>query len=214
MKSILASMGAACALLLSNVAHAALIDQGGGLIYDDTLNLTWLSDANYAKTSGYSANGLMTWDESVAWAAQLSFHDSVRNVDHSNWRLPNAVAQNFFTTGSELAHLRADLGGAPTVNLYATATPTLLALFSNITPGLYWPGNQYSPGSLASLDFVAGQGSQEGYNTGPNATRHYAWAVSEGNIAAAVPEPDTYVLLLAGLAVIGLLARHRHTERT
>lgn len=159
MKSTLARMGAACALLLSNVAHPALIDQGGGLIYDDTLNLTWLSDANNAKTSGYSATGLMTWDESVAWAAQLSYHDTVRNVDYSNWRLPNAVPRDFFSTGSELAHLRADLGGLPTVNLYSTATPTLLALFSNITPGFYWPGNQYSPGSLNSLDFVAGQGT-------------------------------------------------------
>ena len=32
--------------------YAALHDRGSGLIYDDVLNITWLQDANYAKTSG------------------------------------------------------------------------------------------------------------------------------------------------------------------
>jgi len=32
---------------------AILTDRGGGLIYDDDLNITWLQDANYADTSGY-----------------------------------------------------------------------------------------------------------------------------------------------------------------
>ena len=29
--------------------------------YDTALNITWLADANYAKTSGYDADGLMNW---------------------------------------------------------------------------------------------------------------------------------------------------------
>ena len=35
-------------------ANAALIDRGNGLIYDSYLNITWLQDANYSVTSGYS----------------------------------------------------------------------------------------------------------------------------------------------------------------
>jgi hypothetical protein len=34
-------------------AAAALVDRGGGLIYDTTLDITWLSDANYAETDLY-----------------------------------------------------------------------------------------------------------------------------------------------------------------
>ena len=45
---------------LSGAAQAALFDRGGGLIYDDVLNVTWLQDANYAKTSGYDADGDMS----------------------------------------------------------------------------------------------------------------------------------------------------------
>ena len=41
------------ALALGSPVRAALIDRGGGLIYDDALNVTWLQDANYAKTSGF-----------------------------------------------------------------------------------------------------------------------------------------------------------------
>lgn len=73
---------------LSGATQAALHDRGGGLIYDDILNVTWLQDVNYAKTSGYHWNGRMTWYEANTWAANLVYHDSVRNVDYSDWRLP------------------------------------------------------------------------------------------------------------------------------
>ena len=39
--------------VLPFTANAALYDRGNGLIYDDVLDITWLQDANYAKTSGY-----------------------------------------------------------------------------------------------------------------------------------------------------------------
>jgi hypothetical protein len=40
------------ALGLSSMhARAELHNRGNGLIYDSTLNVTWLADMNYAKTS-------------------------------------------------------------------------------------------------------------------------------------------------------------------
>lgn len=74
--------------LSSGAAQAALHDRGGGLLYDDVLDVTWLADANYAKTSGYDADGLMTWQQALTWAANLSYHDSVRGVTYDDWRLP------------------------------------------------------------------------------------------------------------------------------
>lgn len=78
-----------CVLLLSfgllGVSNAALINKGGGLIYDDVLDITWLQDANYAKTSGYDADGHMTYDEAVAWADQLVYQG------YTGWRLPTTV---------------------------------------------------------------------------------------------------------------------------
>ena len=75
-------------ILVSGAAQAALLDRGGGLIYDTLLNITWLQDANYAKTSGYDSDGVMTWYEASTWASSLSFYDNVRNITYSDWRLP------------------------------------------------------------------------------------------------------------------------------
>lgn len=61
------------ALLLSGAAQAALVDRGGGMLYDDVLNVTWLQDANYAKTSGYDADGRMNWSDAKSWANGLVY---------------------------------------------------------------------------------------------------------------------------------------------
>ncbi|BAN34901.1 hypothetical protein SCD_n01065 [Sulfuricella denitrificans skB26] len=97
----LASSLALCAVLVSSEANAALIDRGGGLIYDNVLNVTWLQDANYAKTQyiqsggtqGY-ANGYMNLSQATTWASNLSYYDSVRNVTYTDWRLPNTNPVN------------------------------------------------------------------------------------------------------------------------
>ncbi len=62
--------------------NATLWDRGGGLIYDDVLDVTWLQDANHAKTSGYDDDGKMTWAEATAWADQLVY------AGYDDWRLP------------------------------------------------------------------------------------------------------------------------------
>lgn len=50
--------------------------------YDTVLGITWLADANYAKTSGFDADGLMNWPTANAWAAGLDFNGI------TGWRLP------------------------------------------------------------------------------------------------------------------------------
>ena len=70
------------------ISNAILWDRGGGLIYDDFLDITWLQDANYAQTSGYDSDGRMTWSQAVTWASGLSYHDPIRDVIWDDWRLP------------------------------------------------------------------------------------------------------------------------------
>ncbi|MDZ7753839.1 MAG: PEP-CTERM sorting domain-containing protein [Gammaproteobacteria bacterium] len=93
---IVKGWGMAAVLMLPGAASATLIDRGGGLIYDDVLDITWLRDANYAFTSGFaaanlesdggtddiSADGRMGWDAAVAWADDLVFGG------YDDWRLP------------------------------------------------------------------------------------------------------------------------------
>jgi hypothetical protein len=159
----------ALALTIGN-AQAALFNRGGGLIYDDVLNITWLQDANYAKTSGYDADGLMSWNQAMVWAANLVFHDSVRNVDYSDWRLPTVTDTGapgcnwsndgtdcgYNSTGSEWVHMYfVALGNK---SYYNTAGVTQLvyglvddpanandeSLFTNLQSYVHWSGTVYA----------------------------------------------------------------------
>jgi hypothetical protein len=79
-------------------AQAALVNRGGGMIYDTTLNLTWLADMNYAKTSGYAASGvapgstydtITIWsDGRMGWDAANKWADNLVYGGFSDWRLP------------------------------------------------------------------------------------------------------------------------------
>lgn len=87
----IAGAGTLAIALASSVVHAALHDRGGGLVYDDVLDVTWLADANYSRTSGYDDDGLMNWFEAMAWAEQLSYDHVVGGITiahYGDWRLP------------------------------------------------------------------------------------------------------------------------------
>jgi hypothetical protein len=233
------TLACAAALLAAGTAQAALHDRGGGLIYDDFLNVTWLQDANHAKTSGASADGLLNFADAQAWVAGLSYFDSVRGATYSDWRLPSVKPLNGSTwrldqspdgtsdwgynvtsPQHELGHLYyVSLGNLASVRLdgsMRTGTPGVdfglvnTGPFANLFADKYWYGadSPWNPGSHA-LGFLAYSGASL-----LNATRDtllYAMAVRDGDVAAAaaVPEPGTWALLLAGVGVTAFVARRR-----
>jgi len=75
-------------------SNSRLIDNEDGTItqirYDGS-RLMWLKDANYAQTSGYDADGRMTWDEALAWIASLN---SSNHLGYNDWRLPAPLPVN------------------------------------------------------------------------------------------------------------------------
>lgn len=96
---LLASIG------LNSTANAALVSRGDGLIYDDVFNITWMADANYAKTSGYVdlnsvfygnfsynniyLDGRMGWNAAKKWADDLVYN-TTKYGSLSDWRLVSA----------------------------------------------------------------------------------------------------------------------------
>ncbi len=88
--------GALGIAVLVGSSQAALVDRGGGMVYDTTRNLTWLTDMNHAHTSGYAAanaggaganlvlaDGRMGGDAAKAWA------DNLVHGGYTDWRLPS-----------------------------------------------------------------------------------------------------------------------------
>lgn len=204
--------------LLAGSAQASLIDRGGGLIYDTDLKITWLADANYAATQFAQSGGLqgdadggMGWSTAINWASDLTYYDSVRNVTYDDWRLPILTPcfgdNTYICPGSELGHLFYDeLAGAAGNSILTSSDPDL-ALFTNIQSRPYWSGTVYEPDHSAGWFFAMNSGSQ---NAHAKSEFDYAWAVRDGDVAAAaIPEPQTYALFLAGLGLIGFMTIRR-----
>lgn len=207
-------LGATCAGILiaaSGAAQAALIDRGGGLIYDTDLNITWLADTNYARTSGYDADGLMTWSGANTWAENLNYYDSVRGVTFSDWRLPSSNECTYYNcTGSELGHMfYNELGGVAGQYIDAIHNANYW-LFTNFPPGFYWTSASYAPIPGRALGFYAGDGGQYAYY---KTNLLYAWAVRSGDVAAAastVPVPAAAWLFGSGLlGLVGVSRKRR-----
>lgn len=173
-------------------AGAALFDRGGGMIYDDVLDITWLKDANYAQTSNHDADGRMTWTNAVAWADDLVYGG------YSDWRLPRTNTgpssncdfsftpgggfpqqyDGYNCTGSEMGHMfYNNMGATARASILSGTNAINLALFTNVQSNVYWSGTEYAPNTGSAWLFNTLDGSQ---GVVSKVGEFYAWAVRPG----------------------------------
>lgn len=201
---------------LSGAAQAALQgrDLNGSIdsfeaYYDTDLNITWLADANFG-------SGAMTWINANNWAANLSIIDSVNTITYDNWRLPDTLpydascsdtSYEYGCTGSEMGHLfYVEFGGVAGSSPRYTDNANF-RLFDHIWD-IYWSATWKYPSNAWVFDMETGWQAALSINLSGNKFR--AWAVSDGDVGiAAIPEPETYVMMLAGLGLIVAAARRR-----
>lgn len=241
-------VGAACSFALSltalmvNTVNAASIsgqgtwestlqgrDLDGNLstfeaYYDTALNITWLADANHAKTSGFDADGLMYWTTANTWAANLNPYNS----GITGWRLPTVTdtgvpgcdysetggtdcGYNVDTATSEMVHMfYSTLGNKGYYDTLGVAPQGYWGLtnsgaFSNIIAYNYWSATQqeYSPYTDSAWYFNTYYGFQTDYY---KASSFNAWAVHASDVgASAAPVPAAAWLFGSGLlSLLGL----------
>jgi hypothetical protein len=228
---------AATLLAVTGVSQSALINRGGGMIYDSTRNITWLADMNYAFTSGYAAanvggsgsnqiqsNGRMGWDAASQWADQLEYGG------FGDWRLPtlNPVDTScnesfdpgggfplqyggWNCTGGELTGLFvADLGYNANGSGVITSDDTAEQIANQALFSNVQPEGYWSGTVYAPEPLLAlAFFPGNGVQTrGNKTTPLYAVAVRRGDVPSTVPEPQTLALALVAL-VGGMVAMRR-----
>ena len=198
---------------------------GAVFLYDTTLNITWLRNAN--------VNGLMNWGQANTWAAGYSLGS------YSGWRLPTMVdtgtpgcnyssaggtdcGYNVQTTSgstvySEMASLWYDTLGnkayCPPGDASCAGGPqagwglTNVGDFLNMQSYAYWSGTEYAPNPIYAWYFNTNLGFQVANRKDDQL---YAMAVRPGDVLAAqVPEPESLVLALTALGAMALVRRRR-----
>ena len=169
------------ALCIANTSNAALFDRGGGLIYDDLLDITWLQYANY---SGQT----MTWDDATDWVENLDYHG------YDDWRLPasDTTCSGSDCINSEMGHLFYTEG-------VSSDSP---GLFTDVKPSMYWSSTESSGNASQAWRFSFKYGTQgESVKT----LSRYAWAVRDGDSAPpVVPEPISSALFITGGVTLGI----------
>lgn len=196
----------ASVLMLSGGASAALFDRGNGLIYDSVLDITWLQDMNYSKTSGDLATGSTYRDSAQSWV------DSLVYAGYSDWRLPSAVlvgSEEFSSDGSTdvgYNNHRSELGHLYYVDLHNSSETGFTNAsfidgltfesksFLNMSDAAYWLLEDGSSGY--GMLFDNWDGLQ--YTNHNGDARATVIAVRDGDVAA-VPVPSAIWLLSSGL---------------
>ena len=188
-------------------SNAALIDRGGGLIYDSDQDLTWTQNAGLS--------GLLNWDEATAWAENLVFGGV------GGWRLPTTTQFDDPTCSGDVRAIgtftlffehRLDCLGGEMELLTAAADPWNNPLFEDVNSTRYWTATPYRDGTDPCIDYPAydvpctienDNGDRTGfywqwgftgfdglggpaYKTTLKGTNdRYAWAVHDGDVGGA-----------------------------
>lgn len=226
-------LGTILLCLITTTSNAALLGRApltpGGTdyqaYYDDVLNITWLADANYAKTSGFHGNDLLSWYEASSFIADLN---NTSHLGIESWRLPSmdvnadayivkcSVATDAECLDNELGYMSV---------IYAAASDNPL-VFENVLFN-YWSSTDYDADNVDWPGGATCNVGEEGlcawrqgfgFDSQNYVRKTYGepydsinlgysvWAVASGD-AAAVPLPAAVWLFGGALSAIGWLRR-------
>ena len=207
--------------------------------YDTVLDITWLANANvngrmtWAAANTWAANlsivdavNNITYDNwrlptvTPVNGASFNYAESYNGSTDIGLNVSEQGTAFAGSTGSEMAHLFYN-----TLNNKGIATPSSVypsftlqtgwgltnkGPFTNFQATAYWSATEYAPNTSRAwlFDF------SNGYQLASDIGAYFALAVSPGDVAitgvpVAVPEADTWAMLLAGLGLVGAATRRR-----
>lgn len=148
------------------------------MFYNTTLDITILNDWNIG-------NGFWSPTAAASSAQALAETAGVAQTDFTGWFLPTGNGDQAAGALNQYRSIRNDVGGT---------FAGLEAQFDGVQSVFYWSGTEYAVFRAWSFGSVSGV-----QNTGFLLDPLFAVAVRPGDVAAAVPEPQTLALVLLAL---------------
>jgi len=190
--------------------------------YDTTLNISWLADADMIGRVDFSSAS--SWATSLNVAGVTGWHLPTINIDSCGtdgygdvfWSGGGICGYNVQAATSDMAHLHLVTLGNPSASHQVDPTLQNTGPFANMQAYGYWFSQDYALNPWSG-EHVTSEAWRYSFHAGrqdnlDKSALLYAWAVHDGDIgqiAPPVPEPETYALMLAGLAMMVPLARRR-----
>lgn len=206
--ALAAATFATVALTAPTPATAALVDRGGGLVYDTVNDITWLAAPALLP-------GQLEWADGVLYGAAFEY------AGGTNWRTPTSSfidagcpsGEGLNCSDSEMARLfYQQLGGQAGESVFDTTGDSAdeiaaVALLPALMEGWFWSGQAADEGSNTAFAFHFGTGTQAIRDT---TLTGRVLLVHAGDLGAmAVDAPPTLPLVLAATAIGALVRRRR-----
>ena len=159
----------------------------GQTVYDPSLHVTWLADANLAGKQTFGVSSIHK-DGSMDYATAIRWVDALNSLDHGagylghhNWQLPTTPAQDkscartgphgesfgFHCSGSALGSLYYASLGLRAPNTAVRIPGNKIGPFNDFQPYLYWSGSPAANPRQGFVSFSFNTGFQ-GANVSPN----------------------------------------------
>ncbi len=214
-------IAAALAIAAISSAHAVTI---GGL-KNTGIGASGTLDSNYKLTAASSDTTITATNPTITFDNQWPISPWITNAssNDSKWITPTGTQSQSFdaaSAGTYTYTLSFDLTGYNASSAAFTgrlaADNSVVVLLNNhtitsasgFTDWTSFSANSNFVAGVNKLDFVVTNWAQNGGN--PSGLRV---EFASSSVAAAVPEPETYAMLLSGMALMGFVARRRKTAK-
>ncbi len=183
--------------------------EGGAFLGGTSTSWNGIPDGGTAVTGWVAGTNGFDWHQAVEFGPAK---DGYRMVDLTLGSRSGAISQSFATVAGRAYELRFAVTapgaffGAAALEVSVGDAVASYSVSRSPTFPLSW--------ETKTLAFRATSGVTTLVFTGPSSSAYWGPVIDDVSVTVAIPEPETYAMMLAGLGMLGFVARRRKQAAT